>query len=118
MKITLSLVLTILSFAAFANSSNGDLIKSEVLGQTFCYTDNSSSGWIFGENGQAVRHAVNLGMPGPGSYYQVTFIESPRTYGNFTLVNSNQTLHFIVMNNKDLFEYQSGKTLSVKACRR
>lgn len=96
--------------------SNRDLIEGEILGHVFCYVDDSRAGWFFSEDGRAVRHAVNIGMPGPGSFYQLTFVESPRTYGSFDLISSGQKLHFQYSEDGILHEYETGRMLSVQAC--
>lgn len=104
--------------ALAAQQSNQELIQKDILGRTFCYTDDTGAGWIIQKNGTSVQHAVNLGMPGPNSYYQLTFVESLRTYGSFDLVKSGEILHFQFTQDQVLIEYQTGRTLSTAACNR
>ncbi len=118
MKNVLKIIaMTVFGFSAHAAMTNQQLISKEILGRTFCYVDTSQAGWFFGKNGVAVRHAVNLGMPGSSSYYQLTFVESPRTIGYFTLANSTGKILF-QFTAGGIFEYSTGKILSINACYR
>ena len=116
MKIFIVILGTIFSVATFAAQSNSNLIEKEILGQRFCYLENSGAGWVFYKDGSAINHAINLGMPGPNSYFQLKFFESARSYGHFDLVNGDRKLHFQLTPELTLIEYQTGKKLSVEAC--
>ena len=116
-KTILIIAINLLGFCALAQSTNTELIQEKILGKIFCYKDNKSFGWIFSKDGRAVRHGYNLGMPGPDNFYKLTYFDTPRTYGSFSLVNSHGTLDFQIGYNYDLYEYSTGKTLSTKACK-
>jgi len=98
-------------------SSNQDLIKKEILGQTFCYNDESTAGWIFAEDSTAIAHDIRIGMPGPNSSYRLSYIESPRTLGNFDLVRGQVRLRFHYSADQNLYEYRTARTLSTAACK-
>lgn len=115
-NIFLVITTSLFGVGAFAQPSNSKLIQQKVLGQVFCYENNNSNGWSFSDEGVAVRHGLNLGMPGPSDYYQLTFNEALRSYGSFDLNNAFETIHFQITHDFELIEYSSGETLSAAAC--
>ena len=101
--------------ASGAAPTNSALFKKEILGKSYCYKNSPNSGWIFTDDKKAIKHAVNIGRSGPKDIFELKYFDSPRTYGNFQLVNSFQTLTFSLyvsqFGQSEMYEYSTGLTL-------
>lgn len=114
-KLFLLSLLFLTPLLSAAAPTNTVLFKKEILGKSYCYKNNPNSGWIFTDDHKAMKHGVNLGKPGPNDIYELEYFNSPRTYGNFQLVNSIQTLSFSLyvshFGQSEMYEYSTGLTL-------
>ncbi len=117
-KILLFSLLTLAPLLSVAAPTNTAFFKKELLGKSYCYKNSPNSGWIFTDDQKAIKHAVNIGRPSPNDIYELKYFNRPRTYGNFQLVNSFQSLNFILyvshFGQSEMYEYSTG--LSLRKC--